>query len=329
MAAPTIYTVLQILDAAKLAGGYAAIDRAICEQNNTSFPEPLISEKIQFVRKRVQYRYDINPNDSTLRDTANLLWSLLGKYGLRAINSLQMGGIVVNSTTNVASYLTVLKDYPQFVVADSGTPIISGGSTLTIVDPLIVPESLLGSVEVHADGSEQAQYLSDRASFTPVYSTGQYVITWNVPILAGTVMQIKYPVRQNLVYAASDNVVVDDTYTAVLNGVQTKQLLNLAGNIFTITAGTQGQLNINLAGQDQSNNTFAGYWQYYVNNVGGVITLALSSGGIYQPYSGGDINANISITGNNTLQGVQVEVTGFSGKTITVNANFTYNSFSL
>ena len=326
---PTILTPLQILQAAELAGGYAIIDRFQSAISNVGYPDELLPEKIEFIRGRVQYRYDINPNDSTLRETSNLLWALLGKYGIRAINALQMGGVVVNATTNVATYLTVLKDYPQFVVADSGTPIISGGSTLTIVDSLIVPESIYGSVEVHSDGSELGQSLSDRQNFKVVYSTGEFVISWLLPILKDTLLQIKYPVRQNLVYAASGDVVIEDTYTAYLNGVQTKQLLNLAGNIFTITAGTQGQLNINLAGQDQNNNTFAGYWQYYVNNVGGVITLALSNGGIYQPYSGGDIGANISITSNNTLQGVQVEVTGFSGKIITVNANFTYNSFSL
>jgi hypothetical protein len=272
--------------------------------------------------------YTINPSDSNARNVANYLYYLCGKYAIIALNSINQGGIVVNATTNVASYLTVLKDYPQFVVADSGTPIISGGSTLTIVDPLIVPESLLGSVEVHSDGSELGQALSDRQNFTAIYSTGQFVITWLLPILKGTLLQIKYPVRQNLVYAASGSIVVDDTYTATVVDTATATLLNSGGNIFTITAGTQGMLIIQLAGQDTLGNAFAGYWQYYVNNVGGVITLALSNGGIYQPYSGGDINANISITGNNTLQGVQVEVTGFSGKTITINAKFNYSPFS-
>jgi hypothetical protein len=240
-----------------------------------------------------------------------------------------MGGVVVNATTNVASYLTVLKDYPQFVVADSGTPIISGGSTLTIVDPLIVPESIYGGVEVHSDGSELGQALSDRQNFTVVYSTGQFIITWLLPILKDTLLQIKYPVRQNLVYAASGSIVVDDTYTATVVNTATATLLNQAGNIFTIAAGTQGMLIIQLAGQDTLGNAFAGYWQYYVNNVGGVITLALSNGGIYQPYSGGDINANITISGDNGLQGVKIQITGFAGKTITANAKFNYSPFSL
>jgi hypothetical protein len=201
--APSIYSVSQILDAAKLAGGYAAIDRKFCQRTYLEFPDKYLPEKIEFVRKRVQYRYDKNPTDSTLRNTANLLWSLLGKYGLRAINSLQQGGVVVTPSNNIGSYLIQLKNYPQFIVGAVGSPMVNNQDTLIIADPLVVPQSLQGEVEIHVEGAEQGEDLSDRLSFEATYSTGQYTIVWNEGLQDDMLVQIKYPIRLNLIYQAN------------------------------------------------------------------------------------------------------------------------------
>lgn len=126
MAAPTILTTEQILDAAKLAGGYAILDR---EKNNKLFggmPEQKLPEKIHFVEGRIQKVFDHNSSDSTLRLTSNFLWTLLGKYGLRAVNSLDPSGTTIVQASQSGQLITIAYRYIQFVVGDSSSVQPSG-----------------------------------------------------------------------------------------------------------------------------------------------------------------------------------------------------------
>jgi hypothetical protein len=143
---PTILPITQILQAAKLGGGFAAIDRDKSKRLKTSFPDWYLPEKIQFLRKRVQYRYDINPNDLTLRDTANLLWSLLGKYGLKALLALSQGGTVIQFNNN-NQVINVVANHVQVVIGDPtqavpiSTPTPSDGDTSITLPYAILPLS--------------------------------------------------------------------------------------------------------------------------------------------------------------------------------------------
>jgi hypothetical protein len=330
MAAPTILSIPTILDCAKLAGGYAIIDRE--KQNNLfgGYIDSSLPEKIFFVWKRVQKRYDKDPTDTSLRDTANLLWSLIGRYGLRALTNLEAGGVVITPATNVANYLIKLFSYPQFVVGDTDSPMVDGDTVLEIFDDLIVPQSGQGEVTIHTDGNEQGQMLPlGRTSYTAIYTTGKYTITFSDPVRTGLLVMIDYPIRVNLVFQSGVAPVTDDEYTAVLVDFEIRTLLNTAGNIFTIPAGTQGKLNIKLGGVSTLGEKLYGEYNYYVNNIGGTITLSLSDGGIIYSTFATSMYDNIAISGNNTLQGVQIVGTGQVGSTITLTATFNYSPFGI
>src|SRR6478609_1617241 len=131
MAAPTTLTVNTILECAKLAQGYSAIDRA---KKNTLYGgliNNLMPEKIYFVRKSIQHRYDISPNDSTLLGTSNYLWSLLGVYGLRALSALGQGGgeVIIIPTGSGGTVISIAGQIVELVVGDPSQAIPSGSPT--------------------------------------------------------------------------------------------------------------------------------------------------------------------------------------------------------
>ena len=329
MAAPTILPVPTILEAYKLGGGYSLQDRATKNTLFGGMPVQTIPQKITFVGRRVQYRYDINPSDTTLRDTANTLWKLLGKYGVRAVNSLDQGGVVVTQIPGIANYLVTLRNYPQFVVGSFGSPMVADDTVLEIFDDLAVPQGKDGQVEIHLDGGELGELLMDRSSFDAVYTTGKYTVTFTNPVRDGMLIMPKYPIRNNLVSSSIPSPTTNVEYTATLVDFQIRTLLNSDGNIFTIPAATQGVLTINLTGESSLDERLAAVWEYYVNNIGGTITLAQSNGGIIYQTFAVPMDANIVISGNNALQGVQIIGTGQVGSTIILKATFNYAPFGI
>ncbi len=91
---PSILSIQQILDCGALGLSFAIKDIEKRNAFNRGVINELIPEEIYLVYKSVKHRYDSYPSDPTLRATANLLWQLLGKYGLQALNSLEGGGQV-------------------------------------------------------------------------------------------------------------------------------------------------------------------------------------------------------------------------------------------
>lgn len=126
--APTILSVATILECAKLAGGYAIIDRAKKRSLYGGFVSDWLPEKIFFVWKRVQNRYDKDPTDETLRDTANFLWDLIGKYGLKAQLALGQGGGSVIIVGN--GQLPLIPFRIPFFINSADFP--SGSTSLTL-----------------------------------------------------------------------------------------------------------------------------------------------------------------------------------------------------
>ncbi len=124
---PTILPIPIILQAAELGLSYAIKD--ISQKN--AFQGGAISEdialKIYLVYQGVKHRYDGYPSDPTLRNTANLLWRLLGKYGLQALNNLQGGGQVI---INGGGGLVLIPFSVDFVINSVNFP--SGSTSTTL-----------------------------------------------------------------------------------------------------------------------------------------------------------------------------------------------------
>lgn len=277
----------------------------------------------------VNWQYEMDSTDSTLRETSDYLYALCGRYALDAQNVINAGGVVVTPVEDVSNYLIKQRAYPQFIVGAVDSPMVDGDTVLEIVDELAVLESRDGEVEIHVDGGELGQMLLDRSSYTPVYETGKYTITFRDPVRDGMLIMVDYPVRMPLVFTGSIAPPTDDQYIAVLVDFEIRTLLNTAGNIFTIPAGTQGILRINLAGTSTLDERLAAVWEYYVNNIGGTITLSLSTGGIIYQTFASPMDGNIAINANNTLQGVEIVGTGQIGSTITLTATFNYAPFGI
>lgn len=94
MSNPTILPVPTILNAGALGLSLSLKDISKKNVFSRGVINELIPPEIQMVYKGVKHRYDSYPSDTSLRATANLLWQLLGKYGLQALNALEGGGQV-------------------------------------------------------------------------------------------------------------------------------------------------------------------------------------------------------------------------------------------
>jgi len=58
-----------------------------------------LPEKIYSIGESVLYRYNQDPTDETLIDTANFLYAIMGKYGTRAMAVTGTGGVVAHTST--------------------------------------------------------------------------------------------------------------------------------------------------------------------------------------------------------------------------------------
>lgn len=176
-----------ILQAAKLAQGYAAVDRARKNFLYGGIVNELMPEKIYLIRKSVQYQFSINPSNETLRGTANYLWTLCGVYGLRALNALGMGGGSVIVTTSGGSVTSVTWDKVQFVIGDSSQSIPdtlaapNGGDTVVVLPYRIVPKSEV----VFYQGAPVKLYPSNDFNFIATYGTTDTTYTFSSALTDG------------------------------------------------------------------------------------------------------------------------------------------------
>ena len=84
--------------------------------------------QIAMVTDALRWQYDGDPADITLRGVANYLLFLCGRFGVQAQNIISGGG-----GGSILPPPPLLAPNPiSFVVADSGTPIVSGGSALLL-----------------------------------------------------------------------------------------------------------------------------------------------------------------------------------------------------
>jgi hypothetical protein len=85
-----------------------------------------LPEKIFSIGESVLYRYNQNPTDSTLTDTANFLYAIMGKYGLKAMAVNGSSGSIAHVNT------AQVHDPYNFIVNSSDTLLQNGQSSVII-----------------------------------------------------------------------------------------------------------------------------------------------------------------------------------------------------
>ncbi len=105
---PSSYSVSQILTIAKiseyLAGNASTKDKLF----KNTFIDKELSKVIYMERVGIQNRYNLNPSDSTLIQTSNYLFDLLGKYSAQAESILLNQLIPPPTITNPANVSTTV-----------------------------------------------------------------------------------------------------------------------------------------------------------------------------------------------------------------------------
>lgn len=141
---------------------------------------------LYIVRKSVEWLYNIDPNNSTLPDTANYLYALCGKYlnQAKTIIGNTGGTIIVPGGTGGATLSAVLE---QFRIGDPGALMIAGQTVLVISTSGIV----VNTVSVDLDGIELPINDSTQVSYTVVYITTDITLTFNQGCLTGQLYIIR------------------------------------------------------------------------------------------------------------------------------------------
>ncbi len=195
MANPTILTVPTILQVAPLAGGFAAKDRAVSKLNGGAI-EPLLPDKIFFVWKRVQNRYDKDPTDTSLRATANTLWTLLGKYGLQALDSLGQGGgeVIIVPTGSAGTVISIQGQIVELVVGDpsqanpTGAPTPNDGDTTVTLNFKVMPNT----ENIFYNGVPVKLYPDTDFWYVPIYGATTTTYTFRDPLTDGFALKFDF-----------------------------------------------------------------------------------------------------------------------------------------
>lgn len=149
---------------------------------------PSLCRKIYIVRKALQWRYNIDPNDESLNDVALYLYALCGRFIIEAKRILGQGqaGQIVNPSTGTT--VTIANPAIQFTVGDGGAPMNPGDTVLTLTYSNVVNPS----IEVFLDGVELPYGLGDRISYTATYNEDDIVITFNQGVVAPQVYRVRF-----------------------------------------------------------------------------------------------------------------------------------------
>jgi hypothetical protein len=282
---------------------------------------PTQPQSIYCATKALENIYLLSNYSAAAQSMAAYQFSLYSGFigNIKKIIGNAQGIVVTPTNPSLPTYLVQQREYPQFEIGQPNSPMNDGDTTLTINDSQIAPQTPDATLEIHVDGLQEGQGLIDQSSFTAVYSPGQYVITFNNPVRTGNVIMPKYPVQLNLTYQTT--AVLDTTYTAQLINIQTKTLVNTAGNIFIVQSGTVNVSNFTLFCVSTADEVFIMQWNATVKNIGGVVTIYNDSYGVIQDDFAGALV--VAITADQTHHGVAITVTGISGKTINCRAIFT------
>lgn len=289
-------------------------------------PVPYLPILINLARRAVEFNYTHTNYSQGLQNSANWMYSLCQPYAQKALMLLNnVTGIVITPSLPNQNYFVQQRQFADFLVGAIGSPMANNATILTITDADIAPETDDAEVEVHIDGLQEGQNFTGRANYTSVYAPNTYTITFDPPVqgdgqpATSNLISVKYPVKRNLTYSPTGG---NTNYTAMLNGAETKTLVDGNGKIFPIANNTTGILRFNLFCISTANDIYVMTWEGSANNINNTIT-------IYE-INRTDINQSIiltvSVSADNINGGVSVQVTGIAGKTINCKATFTYDS---
>lgn len=149
---------------------------------------PSLSRKIDIVRKAVDWKWNTNPTDASLNDTALYMYALCGRYIIEAKRILGQGqaGQIINPQTGTT--VTIATPNIQFRVGDPGALMVAGETTLTLTYENVINPS----VEVFLDGVALPYGVDESISYTVTYSDEDITITFNASVSNGQLYWIRF-----------------------------------------------------------------------------------------------------------------------------------------
>lgn len=156
-----------------------------------------LSKLIYVVRDAVEWLYSYNPSSDSLLGQVNYLFSLCQPFVGRALQIIGSGGsgTIVNPATGVVSTIQVV--YLEFIVGVTSSPQVVNGVNVTLPgngdSSMVLPlENIMNqSISVVKGGVPLPIGLSDRESFTPIYTSVDVTISVNDPFENGDLFQIQ------------------------------------------------------------------------------------------------------------------------------------------
>lgn len=190
------YSTTEILDIAEISGYLAADSESQGMLFRGSYERQGLSRLIYIVRTAVQWLFDYNPSSSSLLGQANYLFSLCQPFVGRALQILGSGGsgTIVNPATGVVSTIQVV--YLEFIVGVTSSPQVVNGVNVTLPNNgdssmvLTLPNVMNQSISVIKGGVPLPIGLTDRESFTPIYTSLDVTISVNDPFETGDLFVI-------------------------------------------------------------------------------------------------------------------------------------------
>ena len=176
-----------IIAYAKIAAFLAADEEANYAKNQGGTIMPSVSRLIYIVRKSVEWQYGIDPTETTLVNTTLYLQALIGRYVQIAQAILGQGGGIFISPSS-GSQFGISWETVQFTIGDPSSPMDDGDTVLV----LSYNNPIINSEIISVDSAELIKGVSDRASYSIVYTETSITITFTEPVVTSQIYVIRF-----------------------------------------------------------------------------------------------------------------------------------------
>lgn len=191
------YTNSEIIAISKICQYLAADSESQGMLLRSGYERKGLSRLIYIIRSGVEWLLSYNPSSDLLLGQANFLFSLCQPFVGRALQIQGSGGsgTIVNPATGVVS--TIQEVYLQFIVGVTASPQVVNGVNVTLPtngsSSMVLPlESIINqSITVTKDNVPLPIGLSDRESFTPIYTSTDVTINVNDNFSTGDLFVIQ------------------------------------------------------------------------------------------------------------------------------------------
>lgn len=192
-----MYTTAETLEIAEICQFLAKDDEVKGMHFRGGYERIGLSRLIYMVRDAVQWLYDYDPGSGSLLGQVNYLFSLCMPFVGRALQIMGSGGsgTIVNPATGVQATIEVV--YLEFIVGVTASPQVVNGVSVDLPANgdsqiiLPIPNILNKSITVTKDNVPLPTGLSDRESFTPIYTTPSVTINVNDTFANGDLIVIQ------------------------------------------------------------------------------------------------------------------------------------------